>query len=178
VEDKTLPAPRREASWNLLGSFQDLPGTFLEPSLSVCVYSKSTRALTYQNFCQVTVKTLPEPRHWDGQRTVRNAVQLVSAAPALVVGMHVRTTSNIPYLHFDLPAALQRRVVSRAHTRGADEVGEEGQGLRAEVLEGTHCPGDAAGRCVQTVHGCGQDSTTLKSMARCLEGRISEKISV
>ncbi len=73
------------------------------------IYSKSTRALTFQNFCQVTVKTLPERRPWDGQRTVRDAVQLISAAPALVVGMHVRTTSNVPYLHFDLPAALQRR---------------------------------------------------------------------
>jgi hypothetical protein len=72
------------------------------------LYSKSTGALTFQNFCQVTVKTLPERRPWDGQRTVRDAVQLVSAAPALV-GMHVRTTSNVPYLHFDLPAALQRR---------------------------------------------------------------------
>jgi len=126
---------------------------------------------------QVTVQTLPTPRHWDGERTVRDAVQLLSAAPALVVGMHVRTTSNIPYLHFDLPAALQRRVVSRAHTRAADEdeVGEEGEGLRAEVLEGAHCPGDAAGRCLQTVHGCGRDSGTLMSMARCLEGKHSEK---
>ena len=126
----------------------------------------------------MTVKTLPDSRHWDGERTVRDAVHLVSSSPALIVGMHVRTTSNIPYLHFDLPAALQRRVVSRAHTRGADEVAEEGQGLRAEVLEGTHCTGDAAGRCVQSVHGCGRDSATLMSMARCLEGKNSEKSSV
>ena len=36
------------------------------------------------------------------------ALNDIAAGGALVVGVHVRTTSNIPFLHFDLPPALMR----------------------------------------------------------------------
>jgi len=144
----------------LNSSFGGLPFFFLSHFLHL-----GTKALD----SLVSVKTLPVPQHWDGERTLRDAVQLVSASTALVVGMHVRTTSNIPYLHFDLPAALQRRVASRGPgPHGADE-GEARLHVQGQAMEETHCPGGLAGTCVQTVHGCGRDSTVLMSMSRCLE---------
>ena len=85
----------------------------------------------------------------------------MAAATWLVVGMHVRTTPNIPLLHFDLPLTLQHLLPPPPRAAPA-------------AHDPLSCVAAGEGECSLGMRGCGDDDAGILSMGRCL-GELSRR---
>jgi hypothetical protein len=97
VEDPHIWMGNQKVADFLLASFHGIPFYFLSHFAWVGAEASAT---------PVTIRSQP-PAPWDGHQTLGRAVAAIRGAHLPILGLHLRTAPNIPFLHHVLPSSLR-----------------------------------------------------------------------